>query len=101
MKHILKIFPLHIREELNKVFEKLEGKEELEEIRIRVSQPMMFLTDKGEYFFSMEEGYLTKDTKNAYAVTSHDISDMIVFISRYSLFAFEEEIRNGFITLEG
>ena len=26
---------------------------------------------------------------------------MIVFISRYSLFAFEEEIRNGFITLEG
>ena len=64
MKHILKIFPLHIREELNKVFEKLEGKEELEEIRIRVSQPMMFLTDKGEYFFSMEEGYLTKDTKN-------------------------------------
>ena len=101
MNHILKIFPLHIREELKKVFEKLEGREELEEIRIRVSQPMMFLTDQGEYFFSLEDGYLTKDTKNAYAVTSHDISDMIVFISRYSLFAFEEEIRNGFITLEG
>ena len=101
MNHILKIFPLHIREELKKAFEQLKGREELEEIRIRVSQPMMFLTDQGEYFFSLEDGYLTKDTKNAYAVTSHDISDMIVFISRYSLFAFEEEIRNGFITLEG
>ena len=38
MNHILKIFPLHIREELKKVFEKLEGREELEEIRIRVSR---------------------------------------------------------------
>lgn len=98
MKHILKIFPLHMRSELQKVFETLDG---MEEIRIRVSQPMMFLTDQGEYFFSMQGEYLTKDSKKAYVVTPHDISDMIVFISRYSLFAFEEEIRNGFITLEG
>lgn len=98
MQHILKIFPLHIRSELQKVFETLDG---IEEIRIRVSQPIMLLTDQSEYFFSMEEGYLTKDSQNAYIVTPHDISDMIVFISRYSLFAFEEEIRNGFITLEG
>ena len=99
MKHILKIFPLHIRSELQKVFETLEG---IEEIRIRVSQPIMLLTDQREYFFSMEKGgCLTRDNKDAYVVTPHDISDMIVFISRYSLFAFEEEIRNGFITLEG
>lgn len=99
MKHILKIFPLHIRSELQKVFETLDG---IEEIRVRVSQPIMLLTDRSEYFFSMEEdGYLTKDSQKAYAVTPHDISDMIVFISRYSLFAFEEEIRGGFITLEG
>ena len=98
MKHILKIFPLHIRGELQHVFETLDN---IEEIRVRVSQPIMFLTDQGEYFFSMKEGHLTKDTQDAYAVTSHDISDMLVFISRYSLFAFEEEIRNGFITIEG
>lgn len=98
MKHILKIFPMHIRDELQEVFEKLHG---IEEIRVRVSQPIMFLTEQGEYFFSMGNGYLTKDSNEAYAVTTHDISDMLVFISRYSLFAFEEEIRNGFITLEG
>lgn len=98
MKHILKIFPLHIRDELQAAFEKLRG---IEEIRVRVSQPIMFLTDQGEYFFSTGEGHLTKDSQDAYAVTTHDISDMLVFISRYSLFAFEEEIRNGFITLEG
>ncbi len=97
MKHILKIFPLHIRDGLQAAFEKLRG---IEEIRVRVSQPIMFLTDQGEYFFSTGEGHLTKDSQDAYAVTTHDISDMLVFISRYSLFAFEEEIRNGFITLE-
>ncbi len=98
MKHILKIFPLHIRDELQAAFEKLRG---IEEIRVRVSQPIMFLTDQGEYFFSTGEGHLTKDSQDAYAVTTHDISDMLVFISRYSLFAFEEELRNGFITVEG
>ncbi len=39
MKHILKIFPLHIRDELQAAFEKLRG---IEEIRVRVSQPIMF-----------------------------------------------------------
>ena len=75
MKHILKIFPLHIRSELQKAFETLAG---IEEIRVRVSQPIMLLTDQSEYFFGMEEGYLTKDSQNACAVTPHDISDMIV-----------------------
>lgn len=98
MKHILKIFPLHIRNELQTVFETLDG---IEEIRVRVCQPIILLTEQGEYFFSKQPEYLTKDSQKAYLVTSQDISDMIVFISRYSLFAFEEEVRNGFITIEG
>lgn len=98
MKNILKIFPMHIRKELQSAFEQLEG---MEEIRIRVCQPVIFLTAQGEYFFSRKPGYLTKDSQNAYQITAQDISDMLVFISRYSLFAFEEEVRNGFITIEG
>lgn len=98
IRNILKIFPLHIRNELGHVFDTLKG---IEEIRVRVCQPIILLADDGEYFFSMQPGNLTKDTQNAYLVTSHDISDMLVFISRYSLFAFEEEVRNGFITIEG
>lgn len=98
IKNILKIFPLHIREGLQAVFGTLEG---IEEIRVRVCQPMIFLADSGEHFFSMQPGYLTKDSQDAYIVTEQDISDMLVFISRYSLFAFEEEVRGGFITVEG
>lgn len=73
----------------------------IEEIRIRVCQPMIILDGQQEYFFSMHGRYLTKDSQEAYTVTLADISDMLVFISRYSLFAFEEEVRNGFITIEG
>ena len=79
IRNILKIFPLHIRNELQAAFEALQ---EIEEIRVRVCQPIILLSDEGEYFFSMKPGHLTKDTKDAYQVTSHDISDMIVFISR-------------------
>lgn len=98
MKSILKIFPLHLRDGVRAVFETLGG---IEEIRIRVCQPVIFLTGKGEYFMGRPPGYLTKDAQDAYAITEQDISDMLVFMSRYSLFAFEEEVRNGFLTIEG
>ena len=98
IEHILKIFPIHIRNEMGAVFKTLEN---IEEIRIRVCQPIIILDGQNEYFFSMCPRHLTKDSQNAYNVTVSDISDMLVFISRYSLFAFEEEVRNGFITIEG
>ena len=72
-----------------------------EEIRIRVRQPVLFLTDCEEQMFMKRPGYLTTDAGQAYIITAQDIKDMIVFMSRYSLFAFEQELRGGFITLEG
>ncbi len=75
--------------------------EHIEEIRIRVCQPIILLANGKEYFFCMQSGNLTKDIQGAYLVSLQDISDMLVFVSRYSLFAFEEEVRNGFITIEG
>ncbi len=62
---------------------------------------MTLYDGQNEWFFTNTPGYLTKDTSSAYIVSTQDISDMLVFISRYSLFAFEEEVRNGFITLAG
>ena len=73
----------------------------IEEIRIRVCQPIIFFDGREELIFMKRPGYITKEKQQAYVVTPQDISDMLVFISRYSLFAFEEEVRNGFITLEG
>ncbi len=74
---------------------------DIEEIRIRVCRPMIIITHQEERFFTKRPGYLTRNIQDAYLVTPQDISDMLVFISRYSLFAFEEELKNGFITIEG
>lgn len=98
IEHILKIFPLHIRNGLHTVFGTLEN---IEEIRVRICQPIIFLAGQKEWFFTMDSGGLTKDSQRAYLITEQDISDMLIFISRYSLFAFEEEVRSGFITIEG
>lgn len=98
MEHILKIFPLHIRNELQTVFQTIKN---IEEIRVRIRRPILFLTECEEHIFTKRPGCLTKELQEAYCATAQDINDMLVFISRYSLFAFEEELRSGFITLEG
>lgn len=62
---------------------------------------MIVIIHQEELFFTKHPGHLTKNIQDAYLVTPQDIGDMLVFISRYSLFAFEEEVKNGFITIEG
>lgn len=98
IEELLKIFPVHLRDGLRAALRELRG---LEEIRIRVCQPIVFWAEWREFFLSERDGALTRDGSGAYRVTQQDISEMLVFISRYSMFAFEEEVRNGFITLEG
>lgn len=81
------IFPAHLREWLC-----LEGQlQDLEEIRIRVGQPIEFLhSTKSKYF---------KD--GLYRVTMQDVTEMVNYISKYSLYAYKEELKQGYITLEG
>ncbi len=55
IRNILKIFPLHIRNELQAAFEALQG---IEEIRVRVCQPIILLSDEGEYFFKIGRAHV-------------------------------------------
>lgn len=98
MEKILRIFPLHMREGLRAAAATLKN---MEEIRIRAGKPLILTAGGQEWFLSKKGSCLTKEQEEAYRVTVQDISDMMVFISRYSLFAFEEEVKSGFITLEG
>lgn len=95
---IRKIFP----EQLRSILEQCEMNEEcLEEIRIRIGQPIVFLYGNEEWYLSLKKRKLTKEESDAYHATGGDMEQMLLFLSRYSLYAFEEEIRQGFITLEG
>ena len=95
---IKRIFPEHLR----CVLEECEMSEDcLEEIRLRIAQPLLFFYGNEEWFLDTEKGKLTKEQKRAYIVTKEDLEQMFAFLSHYSFYAYEEEIRQGFLTLEG
>ncbi|KIR04024.1 Stage III sporulation protein AA [Lachnospiraceae bacterium TWA4] len=76
----------------------------IEEIRLRVEQPIFILSRGEEY-------YLTKDRKlvlsknlvdgQARRIRRDELIETMNYISRYSRYAFEEEIRQGFFTIRG
>ncbi len=97
MEQILRLFPVHLREPVRKsgIFEK-----PLEEIRIRVNEPLMFRTGEGEFFLRIDHLVGQLDNQ-CHRMTPEEIRQMSVFMSKYSLYAYEEEIRKGFLTVEG
>lgn len=82
---ILHIMPVRLRDTIARRLREEEG---VEEIRIRIGQPM-------------ELRYAEKSVWMSQTVTVSDMEEMLTFISRYSIYAYEEEIRQGYLTIEG
>lgn len=74
--------------------------DKLQEIRLRIQEPLIILYGNQELFL-MEQGGWTKNRMEAYIVQPADIHETLEFISNYSLYAYEDEIRQGFITIQG
>ena len=94
VEQILKLFPVHIRKvmEQAEVFQRLSQK--LEEIRVRVNQPLELVTADGAYF--LNNGALVRQTdRQCLSVSEEDLRQMSTLMSRYSLYAYEEEIRTS------
>ena len=88
---ILNVLPCKIRLIFNQ--EKLNY-DELQEIRIRTDKPLL-LRYRGKELFAGQTG------GRPYIVTKEDIREMLDYISNYSLYAYEQEMKQGFITIEG
>ncbi len=73
---------------------------ELTEIRFRVSQPVIVLTGREEYFLS-EQGDLVKNQKKSKIFTQKEGEILFRNFANFSVYALEEELKNGFITLPG
>ena len=86
METILSFFPIRFREEMKKM--PWQG---LEEIRVRIGQPM-------EFCYANTWRYLPESDLR---VTERDMGEMLNYISQYSLYAYQEEIRQGYLTIEG
>ncbi len=60
----------------------------LQEIRIRVKRPLLAVCDHQEY-------------QSKECVSRAQIGEILAYLSNYSLYAYEEEIRQGFLSLPG
>ena len=94
---ILKIFSLNLRKVIGNVDFDYEL---LQEIRLRVNSPLIVIYNNTEFFISRDYE-LTSTRNNAYIVTQNEVRETMEYISNYSLYAFEDEIRQGFITIQG
>jgi stage III sporulation protein AA len=72
----------------------------LTEIRMREGKPLILQIGLGELFVA-GDGTITPHWEQAYVVTRADIQNTLNCLSQHSLYAMEEELRNGYITLRG
>lgn len=94
---LLKIFALDIRNVLGKITLDYAF---LQEIRLRAGKPLM-LRYQNKMYYVDTSGRLDPDGGQAYIISANMIRETMEYVSNYSLYAFEEEIRQGFITIQG
>nr|WP_108025552.1 stage III sporulation protein AA [Melghirimyces profundicolus] len=98
MSPILDVLPLSIRGVVE--FLPKREKKQLEEIRIRQGRPLEVVLPFRSGFVT-PEGRLAVREEEAYHPDSEDCEKMLNLISNHSLYALEEELRRGYVTIEG
>ena len=96
-EEVLRLFSLELRAVLKKLSLQYSY---LQEIRLRAGKPLLIYYDNQEYFVD-ELGEMCKETDKPYLVLEKEIRETLEYISNFSLYAFEEELKQGFITVRG
>ena len=74
--------------------------ENLREIRFRTGRGLVLETSEGEMLLNAAGRAVTSE-KEAYRVTETDVKTALELLTGYSVYAFEEELRQGYFTVEG
>lgn len=72
----------------------------LREIRLRIGRGLMVETAGGEVLLN-RQGQSVTDERKAYRVTEADVKTALELLTGYSVYAFEDELRQGYFTVEG
>ena len=87
--------------DLKKYLERAAGTAGLQEIRIRAGQPVFLIIDGAEWVLG-EQGLLSgSGAKTAPRAEKRLLKELLEIFARHSLYAYEDEIRQGFLTIEG
>lgn len=97
---VLRLLPIRIRcmvEKLRLDYTKLW------EIRLRVNSPLILRYEDCEIYVDCHGRRANGEAgiKGAYIVTSRDVNDTLECVCNHSLYAYEDEIRQGFVTVCG
>lgn len=98
LARVAHLLPLELKTLLERLPEQMQ--EQLEEIRIREGRPLE-LGFRGQSRFMMIDGSLRQTADGAYKPSADTCRKLLERITNYSLYAMEEELRRGFITVSG
>jgi stage III sporulation protein AA len=95
---VLKYMPMEIKAMIEAMQPLLL--ESMEEVRLRQNKPIILYGGGREYIIN-KNGQLVFDPRNAYICSLEDIKNAVSLITNFSLYSFEDDIRNGFVTIDG
>lgn len=95
---VLGILPPNIRCVIEKL--PIEIVNALTEIRLRTERP--FVVQVGKVLQAItEKGELSQEISDGLLVTGTDVQNSVQLVTRSSIYALEEELRSGFVTISG
>ena len=74
--------------------------DELQEIRLRIQKPVILKYNAKTCYLS-EQGKITTRKEQLHIVTSQEIRQAMEYISSYSMYAYIEQLKQGFLTIRG
>lgn len=96
-EEFMKIFSVNLRAAFEAVVKDFSS---LREIRLRAEAPMVFRFIDGEWYLSKNRTLCT-DLNLAMTIPVSEIKETMEYISNYSMYAYEEEIKKGYVTIAG
>lgn len=97
-RDILQFISPTIRSIIKKI--ELKKLETLEEIRLRADKPLMIHSGGSEWFVS-QGGQLLTNRTGSFVVCQQEVIKSLELMCENSVYAYQEEIRNAFLTLRG
>ncbi len=104
MEQVIRIFPQKLREQLR---EAETASFQAEEIRLRAGLPLLMRAEGRDWYLEEEPSRRWMPLEvwdpelSCQSIAPEDIRDTLEYMSRYSLYAFDEELRQGFLTVPG
>ena len=95
MRELVRLFPKEEQDFWGRVLTK-----DLTELRLRAMKPAMESRGGREWYVD-DAGRATDEKERAKCFTREELSKLILHLCKYSPYAYEEELREGYLTLEG